>query len=142
MSAWDDLKRASEAAKALTAQYEALSTQKDEIEHEAHTNEDPAVVKRCIEQLKQIAEKAKGLVTEAQRLDPQLQDAYTRVEDEAHEMKDKPEDGLNDIQGYAVDWPDEIEAVVDDLNQWLEDEGHKRNASAVSAKAGAHFLYR
>lgn len=137
MSSFDNLQRALEAAKQLHAAYKQLSDLKESVEADAHTTEDGATMRRELAKLAEIAQQAKKLVADGARVQEQVNAAYSAVENEIAQMQSDADDMLSDISLYAEDWPAEIDAITEDLNQWLADEG-----KSVSAKSGAHNFYR
>lgn len=137
MSTFDNLQRALEAAKQLHVTYKQLSNRKEQAEADAHGEEDGARVRRELQALAEIKQQAMQLIAAGQRLQEQVNAAYSAVEAEISQMQSDADDMLSDISLYAEDWPAEIDAVTEDLNQWLADEGK----SAVTS-CGAHHLYR
>ena len=137
MSSFDNLQRALEAAKQLHATYKQLSDRKEQVEADAHGNDDGAQVRRELQKLAEIKQQAAQLIAAGQRVQEQVNAAYSAVENEIAQMQSDADDMLSDISVYAEDWPAEIDAVTEDLNQWLADEG-----KSVRAKSGAHQFYR
>jgi len=137
MSSFDNLQRAVEAAKQLHATYKQLNDLKEQVEADAHTTEDGAQVRRELQKLAEIKQQAAKLIADGQRVQEQVNAAYSAVENEISQMQSDADDMLSDISVYAEDWPAEIDAVTEDLNQWLADEG-----KSVGAKSGAHHFYR
>lgn len=87
----------------------------------------------------EIKQQAVQLIAAGQRVQEQVNAAYSAVESEIAQMQSDADDMLSDISIYAEDWPAEIDAVTEDLTQWLADEGKSAGHRATS---GAHHAYK